>query len=157
MQIVGFTPNSAVGKCKDIKCPTVYQEALDFGPEGADGDGSAAVDLLPLVAATDPAPHGGQVLVDGCDNVKLVLTYLQGDTCDPCSTVTVTTKDVELVAYKGELLNLPEGYITQITAEVVDATGATIAAEGAVTVRYQACNTDCPECVVNGAGETAGA
>lgn len=115
----------------------------------AAASGSVAAPVFTGVTG-NPAPYGGFVTKTlGCDAVKLVVTYLTGDDCDNCtaSTLTTVTQDVTIPA-NATGVQLPPGYITSITAQVVDAAGTPIdsAAGGSIGFTSSragaACGTD---------------
>lgn len=103
--------------------PVITDETLTI----AAGAGITAADVF-LGVSGDPAPYGGFVTKTlSCDAVKLVVSYLDGDDCDNCTVDTLTTVDVEVTIPAGATgVQLPAGYITQITAQVVDSTGTAI-------------------------------
>ena len=90
----------------------------------AAGEGDTAADLYAPTAG-DPAPYAGTVTRDNaCEAVKLVVTYLGGEDCDRCSedTLTGTTREYTIPAGAAGI-ELDPGYISNITAQVVDGTG----------------------------------
>lgn len=93
----------------------------------AAGAGSVAAPLFTGVSG-DPAPYGGFVTKTmGCDSVTLVVSYLDGDDCDSCTVDTLTTVDVTLtIPANASGVQLPAGYITAITAQVVDSAGTPV-------------------------------
>jgi hypothetical protein len=100
--------------------PVITDETLTIAP----GAGIAAANVF-LGVAGDPAPYGGFInKMLSCDAVKLVVSYLDGDDCDPCTVDTLTTVDVEITIPAGASgVALPAGYIKKITAQVVDSAG----------------------------------
>ena len=100
--------------------PLVTNETLTI----AAGAGITAADVF-LGVTGDSAPYGGFVSKTlNCDAVKLVVSYLDGDDCDTCTVDVLTTVDVEITIPAGASgVALPAGYITQITAQVVDSAG----------------------------------
>lgn len=101
--------------------PIITDETLTI----AAGAGITAADVF-LGTAGDSAPYGGFVSKTlSCDAVKLVVSYLDGDDCDSCTVDTLTTVDVEItIPANATGVALPAGYISQITAQVVDSAGA---------------------------------
>jgi hypothetical protein len=100
--------------------PVITDETLTI----AAGAGITAADVF-LGVAGDSAPYGGYINKTlTCDAVKLVVSYLDGDDCDNCTVDTLTTVDVEITIPAGASgVALPAGYITQVTAQVVDSAG----------------------------------
>ena len=100
--------------------PIITDETLTI----AAAAGIVAADVF-LGAAGDSAPYGGVVSKTlSCDAVKLVVSYLDGDDCDSCTVDTLTTVDVEITIPAGATgVALPAGYISHITAQVVDSAG----------------------------------
>lgn len=90
----------------------------------AAGSGAAAADLYAPAAGT-PAPYNGSVTRDNtCEAVKLVVTYLGGEDCDACTQDTLTGTTITYTIPAGAAgINLDPGYISKITAQVVDGTG----------------------------------
>lgn len=103
--------------------PVITDETLTI----AAGAGITAADVFAGVSG-DPAPYGGFVTKTlTCDAVKLVVSYLDGDDCDACTVGTLTTVDVTVTIPAGATgVALPAGYITKVTAQVVDSTGTAI-------------------------------
>ena len=90
----------------------------------AAGAGTAAADVFAGTVG-DSAPYGGFVSKTlSCDAVKLVVSYLDGDDCDSCTvdTLTVVTQTITIPANAAGV-QLPPGYITKVTAQVVDSAG----------------------------------
>lgn len=115
----GAAANSCSSAPKAV-APLVTNETLTI----AAGAGITAADVY-AGAAGDPAPYGGFVAKTlSCDAVKLVVSYLDGDDCDDCTvdTLTVVTETITVPA-NASGVQLPPGYITKITAQVVDSAG----------------------------------
>lgn len=128
--------NSAASSCSTTPkaiAPLVTDVTLAI----AAAAGSVAAAVFTGVAG-DPAPYGGFVNKTlGCDAVKLVVTYLDGDDCDSCTTDTLTTVTVDLtIPANASGVQLPAGYITSITAQVVDAAGVAADSAAGGSVRY---------------------
>ncbi len=100
--------------------PLITNETLTI----AAGAGIAAANVF-LGVAGDPAPYGGFVSKTiSCDAVKLVVSYLDGDDCDPCTVDTLSLVEEEITIPAGATgVALPAGYIAKITAQVVDSAG----------------------------------
>lgn len=138
---------AASGSCSTTPkavAPIITESSLTI----AAGAGSTAADVY-LGVTGDSAPYAGFVTKNlSCDAVKLVVSYLDGDDCDSCTVDTLTTVDVTITIPAGATgVALPEGYITHITAQVVDSTGAAInstlgGAVSFVSSRAGACGAD---------------
>ena len=114
---------SSSGSCSTTPkavAPIITNETLTI----AAGAGITAANVF-LGVTGDPAPYGGTVVKGlACDAVKLVVTYLTGDDCDACTVDTLTTVDETITIPAGANgVVLPPGYITKITAQVVDSAG----------------------------------
>lgn len=138
-----FAPTSCATTPKAV-APLVTDSALTIAP----GNGITVESVFTGVSAA-PAPYGGFVSKSlGCEAVKLVVTYLTGDDCDACTVDTLTTVDVTVtVPANAAGIQLPVGYITVITAQVVDDTGTPINSALGGALRYTssragACGTD---------------
>lgn len=121
--IYGGAAASSCSSAPKAVAPVIHDKTLTI----AAGAGIAAADVF-LGVAGDPAPYGGFINKTlTCDAVKLVVSYLDGDDCDACTVDTLTTVDVEITIPAGASgVELPKGYIAQITAQVVDSTGTAI-------------------------------
>jgi hypothetical protein len=79
-----------------------------------------------LGTAGASAPYSGFVSKTiSCDAVKLVVSYLVGDDCDPCTDPDALTTVDETITIPASAsgVALPAGYISKITAQVVDSAG----------------------------------
>ncbi len=106
--------------------PVVHQHTLVF----AETEGDTATDLMPALATGEITAFGGSVTSEGCYDVQLDITYLEGDDCDSCTVDTLTPSVVTIVVPKGQgftVLELPNGAIQQIQATLLDAAGAAVA------------------------------
>ena len=124
--------------------PIVTNQTLTIAAAG----GATAANLY-LGTAGDPAPYGGFVSKTiSCEAVKIVVSYLTGDDCDACTVDTLTTVDVTITIPAGASgVALPAGYISKITAQVVDAAGAGLASAAGGDIQFTssragACGTD---------------
>jgi hypothetical protein len=98
------------------------------------------------------AAYGGYVHKTlSCDAVKLVVTYLTGDDCNDCTSDTLNTTPVTITIPAGASgVQLPPGYITVITAQVVSAAGAPLNSVAGGTVTYTSSRAgNCGAGVVN--------
>lgn len=114
---------AAAGSCSSTPkavAPIITESKLTI----AAGAGSTAANVY-LGTSGASAPYAGFVTKTlSCDAVKLVVTYLDGDDCDSCTVDTLTTVDVTITIPAGATgVALPEGYITKITAQVVNSAG----------------------------------
>lgn len=101
--------------------PVITDETLTIAALG----GAVAANVF-LGVAGDPAPYGGYInKTVSCDAVKLVVSYLDGADCDPCNDPdALTAVDVEItIPASASGVALPPGYISKITAQVVDSAG----------------------------------
>ncbi len=112
-------------------CSTVPKAVAPFVTDVtlaiAQGAGNTAAELFgdQVGDGTQPAPYGGFVYKNlTCDAVKLVVSYLVGDDCNPCTVDTLTKQDVTItIPADASGIALPPGYIGKITAQVVDSAG----------------------------------
>lgn len=121
--IFGGAAASSCSTAPKAVAPVITDKTLTI----AAGAGITAADVF-LGVSGDPAPYGGFVTKTlSCDAVKLVVSYLHRDDCDACTVDTLTTVDVNLTIPAGATgVQLPAGYISKITAQVVDNTGTAI-------------------------------
>ena len=139
-QLIQFLPQEAAQGCPKAVLPVVNQGALDI----AVGAGSALADLLPAIAAGDPAAFGGQVVVKGCHDLLLTISYLEGDDCDPCTEPdALTVTDVEITVPKNSAFPLPNGFITRVQAQALDSTGTPVDVQKAVEVDFYSAYQPC--------------
>ena len=145
MQYIFGSSSSSCSGAPVAKAPIIHDTELVF----AAGEGDVAGDLY-APAAPESAPYGGVVYKsEACDRVKLVVEYLEGDDCNPCTTPDVlTVVEQEFIIPAGVAgFQLPPGYINSITAQVVDATDAPVASVKGDTISFKssragACGTD---------------
>ena len=118
--IFGGAAASSCSTAPKAVAPIITDETLTI----AAGAGITAGNVF-LGVAGDSAPYGGFISKTlTCDAVKLVVSYLDGDDCDSCTVDTLTTVDVEItIPANASGVALPAGYITKITAQVVDSAG----------------------------------
>lgn len=125
------------------------------------------VDMVPLVIAagagiTPAALHtvasgaasvwGGQILSSSCDRLKVDITYLDGDDCDPCTNPDTLTEKVITQYIEKDIagIQIPDGYWVDIAVSVVDATGTAMNSVNGLSVSGGAAwNPVCSDCVVN--------
>jgi len=125
MQMVQFlSASGSSGGCSTrAVAPVVFQKNLNI----AVAAGAVYQDLLALIATGSCAADAGQITNNGCYEVKLKITYLNGADCDSCTVDTLTKVDVEVVVPKNSSFPLPPGLVAQIQAQTVDSSGAAIA------------------------------
>ncbi len=113
--------------------------------------GSTIAQLYAGASGADAA-YGGYVHKTlSCDAVKLVVTYLTGDDCNDCTSDTLNTTPVTITIPAGASgVQLPPGYITAITAQVVTSAGAPLDSVAGGTVNYTSSRAgNCGAGVVN--------
>lgn len=120
-QLIQFLASSSTGtSCKKAVVPVVYQGSIDI----LTGTGATATTLLPTIATGSPAAFGGQIVNKGCHALLAAITYLQGDDCDECTTPdTLTTVTVNVTIPKNAAFPIPDGFLTGITVQTLDAAG----------------------------------
>lgn len=134
--------DSAKSGCKGAVAPIVIQEPQVVFDSTTDG--TTATAIVGGVAG-DPAPYGGSFINKGCEDLIAVITYLQGSTCEPCDTETITTVDVTVTVPANTVFDIPAGFWTGISYTLANA--ATDVKTQMVT--FQSFYTpDCPECIV---------
>ena len=146
-QMIQFLDNSAMGDCKTAVAPIVTQ----YNATHIAGEGATPV-VLPPVAAGDPLFYGGQIVLQGCFDAEVTITYYEGDDCDPCTTPdTLTPVDIVVIVPANSSFPLPDGFWGAITYVLVDAAGTPVDLAGTATetVRLYSCYTPaCPNCAV---------
>lgn len=144
---LGVASSDAGSACRKAVAPKV----IDFVPLAiAAGAGDAAT-ALHTVAAGGEAIWGGQIMNTGCDRLKVDITYLDGDDCDPCTNPdTLTTVVITQFIEKDVVgIQIPDGYWTNIDVTVVDAADTSLASVNGTTVSGGAAwNPGCTDCVV---------
>ena len=150
MRITQFLSSAGDACDKKAVAPLVWQESLSFRADASeDGDGTVVSDLLPAIAAGSPAAYGGTISNEGCCILQLVITYLDGQGCDPCVIDTLTTVDRTITVRPNVVMELPAGFISQITVQTVDSAGAAKAVTANQEIEYQACTVPCCSGTVN--------
>lgn len=91
--------------CPSAKAPVVFQ----YDVTHTEGEGVA-----PVVAA-DIAPgglayYGGKIANNGCVPVDVVISYIDGADCDPCTDDTLSLVSIPLTIPSGASYTIPEGY-----------------------------------------------
>lgn len=144
MRVTSFLSNASASCDRKAVAPAVFQESISLRADASeDGDGSAAVDLLPAIVAGNPAAYGGQVVNEGCATVLLDVTYLDGDDCNACSVDTLTPVVVQVTVKPDRAIDLPPGYVVQVQATSVDSTGTAVAVNANQEIEYQSCSQPC--------------
>lgn len=140
-QLIQFLSNgSATGSCKKAKAPVVYQGDLTV----AAGTGAVALPLLAPIATGSAAAFGGQIVNKGCHALLAAITYLQGDDCDDCTTPdTLTTVVVNVTIPKNAAFPIPDGFLTGITVQTLDAAGAPVNVQAVQEVDFYSAFQPC--------------
>lgn len=145
---IGVSASSMGSACNKAVAPIV----VDMVPLLiAAGAGSSAA-ALHAVASGDPAVWGGQILSSSCDRLKVDITYLDGDDCDPCTNPDTLSEVVITQYIEKDIagIQIPDGYWVDIKVTVVDAAGTAINSVNGLTVTGGAAwNPVCSDCVVN--------
>lgn len=131
--LFGGAAAAACSTAPKAVAPIITNETLTIAAAG----GATAANLY-LGVAGDPAPYGGFVSKTiSCEAVKIVVSYLTGDDCDSCTVDTLTTVDETITIPAGASgVALPAGYISKITAQVVDSAGAGLASAAGGDVQF---------------------
>jgi len=140
-QLIQFlSTGSAAGSCKKAKAPVVYQGDLTV----AVTTGAAALPLLAPIAAGLPAAFGGQVVNRGCHALLATINYLNGDDCDDCTTPdALTVVPITVVIPKNAAFPIPDGFLTGITVQTLDAAGAPVNVQVAQDVDFYSAFQPC--------------
>jgi len=140
-QLIQFLPSaSAGGSCPKAVAPVVNQGDLTI----AAGTGSALADLLPAIAAGDPAAFGGQVVNRGCHKLLATISYLDGDDCDECTTPdTLSVVVITVEIPKNSAFPLPNGFISQIQVQTLDSADAPVDVQVEQDVDYYSAYQPC--------------
>ena len=140
-----FNSSSAAGSALKAVKPVVFQEFLTV----AVGAGAAFQDLLPAVAAGECAAYGGQIVNNGCYDLKVKVSYLEGGDCDECTVDVLTKVDVEFVVPKNSVFPIPDGFFQQVQVQTVDSDHAPIANTTEVKVSlHSAHSPNCTGCTL---------
>lgn len=133
---VQSTPQSSAPKAI---APLLWK-AEDYTKVIPADSGDTPVDLFVGVAGS-PAPLSGSVYKENpCDNIRLTISFITGDDCNPCTvdTANMSTQDEYFILSAGTIgMSLPNGgYIANIQAVVVDSAGAPIKTQTGNTLRF---------------------
>jgi hypothetical protein len=144
MQPIQYFNSSSSGCCdKKALMPVVYQKNQTI----VAGTGATANELI-TIGEGECAAYGGQIVNNGCYNLKAVISYLKGDDCDECTVDTLTTESVELIIPKNSVFPIPDGYYQQIQILTVDASGKEVSNTTDQEVSYYSASTpSCTGCV----------
>lgn len=117
MNLIQFfnSGSSSNGSLRAVE-PVVYQKYLTI----ATGTGSGLQDLMPALAVGDCAAYGGQIVNNGCYDLKLIAYYLEGDDCDACTPDTLTVASVEFFVPKNSVFPMPDGFYQMVQVQTVD-------------------------------------
>lgn len=128
--------------CKGAVAPIVIQPSELLFNTAADGTTATVISGGASGAA---APYGGTFINRGCTDLEVTATYLQGTTCEPCDTETITTIVVPFIVPANTSMEIPKGFWTELS--YVLAAAATDAKPQ--SVKFQSFYTpDCPECII---------
>lgn len=154
MNLIQFfnSGDSSGSSLKAVK-PVVYQKYLTI----ATGTGLTAQDLLPALGAGSCAAYGGQIVNNGCYDLKVLISYLEGGDCDSCTVDTLTVTSVELFIPKNSVFPLPDGFYQQIQVQTVDSNKNPIANTTDVSISLHSSHVpNCNGCVQAIAGIPCG-
>ena len=154
MNLIQFfnSGDSSGASLKAVK-PVVYQKYLTIET----GTGLTAQDLLPALGAGSCAAYGGQIVNNGCYDLKVLISYLEGGDCDSCTVDTLTVSAVELFIPKNSVFPLPDGFYQQIQVQTVDSSKNPIANTTDVSISLHSSHVpNCNGCVQAIAGVPCG-
>lgn len=144
---LGVNSSAQSSSCRKAVAPIV----VDFVPLPIAVAGGDTAATLHTAASGSPAVWGGQIINTGCDRLKVDISYLDGDDCDPCTNPdTLTTVVITQFIEKDVVgIQIPDGYWTNIDVTVVDAAGAaTVSPNGTLVTGGAAWNPGCTDCTV---------
>lgn len=145
---IGVSASSMGSACKKAVAPIVVDMTrLDI----AAGSGNTAT-VFHEVASGDPSIWGGQIISSSCDRIKVDITYLDGDDCDPCTNPDTLVEKVITQYIEKDMvgIQIPDGYWVKVEVTVVDSSNAPIASVNGTSVTGGAAwNPSCSDCVVN--------
>ena len=117
MNLIQFfnSGSSSSGSLRAVE-PVVYQKYRTI----ATGTGASLQDLMPALAVGACAAYGGQIVNNGCYDLKITATYLEGDDCDSCTPDTLTTTPIEFYVPKNSVFPMPDGFYQKVQVQTVD-------------------------------------
>lgn len=137
MQFIGSVVQAPAVQSAPVAVKPLFWKPEDHELVIAAGTGDTAGDVFDGTSGL-PAPYGGTISKsDACDAVKLVVTYLVGDDFNPCTVDTLTTSTEEFTIPKGVYgIRLDHGYISSVTAVVVDSAGVETTSAAGNTISF---------------------
>lgn len=141
-----FFPASQSKDCPAVVAPHVFSE---LGTIDADA-GDVPVTAVDLVAG-DPANYGGLISNDGCDLLKVEVTYLDGGDCSSCSdnSAVILGEPKSFYVLPGSVASIPDGFWQDLSLVVVDAADAPKPATQAINYFIRSDQVSpCPDCLV---------
>ena len=118
MQMILPQSNAQDVGCQKAVAPVIAQGQVLFDAAGPN-TGSAQV-AMTVIPAGEDAPYGGTMHNKGCQRVSVLVIYLEGDDCDPCTspdTLTRVNKSFCMQPYS--TYEVPPGFWTEIYVNVV--------------------------------------
>lgn len=139
-----FNSGSSAGSSLKAVKPVVYQNYLTV----AVNSGATLQDLMPKLAVGSCAAYGGQIVNNGCYDLKITAYYLEGGDCDACTVDTLTVATVEFYVPKNSVFPMPDGFYQQVQIQTVDDTRAPFANTTEVKVSMHSSHVpNCEGCV----------
>lgn len=139
-----FNSGDSNGSSLKAVKPIVYQKYLTI----ATGTGLTVQDLLPALGEGTCAAYGGQIVNNGCYDLKVLISYLEGGDCDACTVDSLTIGTVELFIPKNSVFPLPDGFYQQIQVQTVDSSKTPIANTTDVSISLHSSHVpNCNGCV----------
>jgi hypothetical protein len=145
MNLIQFfnTENSSSSGLRATK-PVVYQKYLTI----ASGTGAVAQALMPSLDITECAAYGGQIVNNGCYDLKVTAYYLKGDDCDACTVDTLSIATVEFYVPKNSVFPMPDGFYQKVDVQTVDSSMAPVSNTSDVKVSMHTSHVpNCTGCV----------
>ena len=145
MNLIQFfnSGSSSSGSLRAVE-PVVYQKYLTI----ATGTGAGLQDLMPALAVGACAAYGGQIVNNGCYDLKITASYLEGDDCDNCTPDTLTTTPIEFYVPKNSVFPMPDGFYQQVQVQTVDSNRAPVSNTTDVKVSMHSSHVpNCSGCV----------
>jgi hypothetical protein len=153
MQTIQFFNSSSAGSSLSASLPVVFQKFVTIaGSAATPGTGNVPSDLLPAIAAGSCAAYGGQIVNNGCYDLKADITYVVGGDCsNPGCAATASAYSKSVVSIyipKNSVFPIPDGFYQQVQISSVDSAHAAIANTSDVVAQlHSSYSPSCGGCV----------
>lgn len=125
--------------------PIIKQAEFEFDGAVATNEGSVQKSLIAIATGLQ-AGYGGKFTAKGCKDLKVTVTYIGGDDCQPCNDPdALTTQDITFTVPKNSVYTMPNGFWKEVKIQLVDDAGVAVNLSASLKEQVDFFSTYTPE------------